>query len=351
MNNSAFVFIKPHACNSKVQDLVKKGLEEKGFTIESEGDITAAEIDEKKLIDQHYYAIASKATMLKPHELNVPSEKFEATFGLSWEDALKSGNVYNAMDACEELGIDGTQMEKEWRKCKSTKKLVKFGGGFYCGLVAIEGKTPLYVFNGFFMSMRAKYVSEGAAIHYYVISWDSKKLSWEDFRGEALGPTDPSTAPADSLRGMIYTQWESLGLAAQPDTGDNGVHASASPFEALAERVNWLGADIKKDAFGKALLDAGVSLETINAWSVDPQVVYGPVPIKKSLFDSLEDIDSDECLARCQMINLKGKSGKKSCPVTNPLELGKMSSCEIAVHAAAITGIFLLGALIGRKTA
>jgi len=29
---------------------------------------------------------------------------------------------------------------------------------------------------------------------------------------------------------------QALGLKAKPDVGDNGVHGSASPFEALAER-------------------------------------------------------------------------------------------------------------------
>ena len=53
----------------------------------------AAEIDEKKLIDQHYYAIASKATILKPAQLNVPTEKFKDKFGLEWSDALASGKV------------------------------------------------------------------------------------------------------------------------------------------------------------------------------------------------------------------------------------------------------------------
>lgn len=42
-------------------------------------------------------------------------------------------------------------------------------------------------------------------------------------------------------------KWSDLGLKAQPDTGDNGVHASASPFEALAERSNWLRASVSKD--------------------------------------------------------------------------------------------------------
>ena len=38
------------------------------------------------------------------------------------------------------------------------------------------------------------------------------------------------------------------------------MHASASPFEALAERSNWLRASISKDAFGKALLASGIPL-------------------------------------------------------------------------------------------
>lgn len=82
--------------------------------------------------------------------------------------------------------------------------------------------------------------------------------------------------------------------------GDNGVHASASPFEALAERMNWLGVKLADDEFGRALLNAGIDEATIKAWSVDPVVTYGSpdMPIKKSLFDSLEDTDSDMCLAR-----------------------------------------------------
>ena len=56
-----------------------------------------------------------------------------------------------------------------------------------------------------------------------------------------LGATDPNVAVAGSARRTIFEEWEKLGLPGQPNTGNNGVHASASPFEGLAERVNWLG--------------------------------------------------------------------------------------------------------------
>ena len=118
-------------------------------------------IDEKKLIDQHYYPIASKATILKPAELNVPAAKFKEKFGLEWSEALSKSLVFNAMDACKKLGVDAAQMASMWNQAKDAGQLIKFGGGFYCGKLT-TGQGDLYVFNGFFMSMRAKFVEPGA---------------------------------------------------------------------------------------------------------------------------------------------------------------------------------------------
>ena len=89
-----------------------------------------------------------------------------------------------------------------------------------------------------------------------------------------LGPTDPKDAPEGALRGIIAGDWEKLGLKAPCNGGDNAVHASASPFEGLAERMNWLALAPADDVFGKVLLAAGVPEETIKKWSSDPQVTY-----------------------------------------------------------------------------
>lgn len=239
VKNSAFVFVKPHANNVKVQQYVADSLRSRGITILEEGDFTGPQIDEGKLIDQHYYAIASKATLLKPDQIPVPAEKFETNFGLSWNEALAQGRVFNALDAAKELGVDATGLDRLW----AGSKKVKFGGGFYCGEISREGLPSLFTFNAFFMEMREKFVNPSVTIHYYVVEFDAELLSWSDFRGKVLGPTDPAAAPSDSLRGSLYTAWEEYGLAARPDTGDNCVHASASPFEGLAERMNWLKKD------------------------------------------------------------------------------------------------------------
>merc|ERR1712113_420001 len=158
--------------------------------------------------------------------------------------------------------------------------------------------------------MRKAFTAPGSSIHYYETEWCSSRLSWADFRGNVLGGTDPKTAAQGSLRNTIYMDWQALNLKASPNTGDNGVHASASPFEALAERINWLGGRIDRDPFGKALLKSGISASTIKNWCKDPQVTFGPISMTKSLFDTLEDTDSDWCAALCQMIALSGTKQK-----------------------------------------
>lgn len=158
----------------------------------------------------------------------------------------------------------------------------------------------IYVINGFYMSMREKYTSEGASIAYFLVQWDEGKLSWEDFRGSVLGATDPVTAAEGSVRNTIFKTYKDLGLSSEPNVGDNGVHASASPFEALCERLNWVKASLEEDSFGKALLSAGISKDTIMAWTKDPQVEFEGS--KQSLFDLLEDLNCSDCLKKAQKI-------------------------------------------------
>merc|ERR1712070_1330406 len=287
-----------------MKELVKKTFEEKKVKIVKEGKIDAADIDKKQLIDKHYYAIASKATLLTPDKLNVPADKFKEQFGVEWADALKDGKALNAKDACDKLGVDSDGLNELWGAAKKAKNLVKLGGGFYAAKLEKDGKGPFYVFNGFFMTMRAGFVKPGTCIYYYVVEWDTKDLAWADFRGKVLGPTDPADAPKDSLRGGALANWKDLGLESEPNTGENCVHASASPFEGLAERMNWLGFRADRDNFGKALLNAGVSLKTIKDWCLDPAVTYGSKlnPTTKSIWDTIEDMDAQDCIDKCAEI-------------------------------------------------
>jgi hypothetical protein len=100
-----------------------------------------------------------------------------------------------------------------------------------------------------------------------------------------------------------------LGLSSKPNKGDNGVHASASPFEGLAERSNWLSQELRDDTFGRALLDAGVSQKTIAAWFKDPRIQVTESDLG-SIFDTLEDMDVEDCLQKLVGLDKLNNDGR-----------------------------------------
>jgi len=303
--NSAFVFIKPHAVTEGVKKLVADRFAAQGIRVLSEGPISSEKIDKEMLIDTHYGAIAARAMRQKPAELAVSQkaqDEFQKTFGMSWEAALKKGVVYNLVDGAKKLNCDYAELGDKYDKLKKGPAgpgttMLKFGGGFYCGKISED----CYVINGFYARMRSQFTVPGESIYFYQVEWDTPGLPWGDFRGKVLGGTDPKTADGSSLRNEIFCKWKSLGLTSEPNTGNNGLHASASPFEALAERVNWLGASLPQDYYGKAMLASGVPQSTIKYWFDDPAVKFEGK--NQSLFDLLEDLDGRECLLKSAAIS------------------------------------------------
>jgi len=222
-------------------------------------------------------------------------------FGESWDKVVAEKRASNAMDACNNyFDSDSNAIAEAWREAEKLNKVVKFGGGFYCGLLSVPSSTTpkaIYVFNAFYMSLRSKFVNNNNGIQLYEVEWDPKKISWKEFRFNVLGVTDPSVAKKGSLRRIIYQRYQKLGLSSIPNKGDNGVHGSASPFEGLAEKVNWLNQPLPKDEFGKALLSKGLSKKVLKHWFTDPQVKLSSEK-EGSLFDVLEDLDVDECFEK-----------------------------------------------------
>ena len=148
--NSAFIFIKPHANTELTQNFVKTTLLESGITILREITIDGVTIDKNKLIDQHYYSIASKATILQPKDIPVPISKFEEYFNESYYQVLNEGRLCNAIQAMEKLqlldsnnddnnnnNIGVEELNLKWQQIPD-RDMIKFGGGFYCGKVYLR---------------------------------------------------------------------------------------------------------------------------------------------------------------------------------------------------------------------
>lgn len=297
--NVAFMYLKPHANTQRTRDFMRLELPRRGLEVMREGTITAEAIKKRRIIDVHYGSLATKALAMNPSELLVQPEAklaFETCFGLSWESALAQDLVCNASEAMERGSWTPEEICALWDPLEIGIGKVKFGGGFYCGKIG-----NLYVINGFYLNMQRKYIQAGNSVRYFVVRWKPSALSWKEFRRDLLGDTNPSAAKPQSLRGKIRAEWKQLGLPAEPHVGDNAVHASASPFEALAERMNWLASPPAQDYFGKKLLRAGIPSKTVEHWCSDPDVDHAGK--RQSLFDIFEDTETGECVEVARQIH------------------------------------------------
>eukprot|EP00435_Cladocopium_sp_Y103_P058587 s740_g20.t1 len=292
--NHAFLMLKPHANNERAQEYVQQHLKERHIKILETGTITAEEIESKSLIDKHYGSLAEKA-ITDPRDLVVPQDgqqSFKECFGIPWELALEKDLICNAEEAQRRLGWTSTELGTHWDKLKMGVGKVKFGGGFYCG--SLQG---IFVINGFYMAMRDKYLLRGSSVYWLCIQWERSILSWKTFREEIVGETDPATAAEQhprSIRGYFFNKWQELGLSTQPHVGDNVIHGSASPLEALTEKMTWLGRSFADDPFGQLLKDKGISQKNVETWQQNPTVEMDGR--KRPLFDHLENQDTSDCL-------------------------------------------------------
>merc|ERR1712196_767688 len=100
--------------------------------------------------------------------------------------------------------------------------------------------------------------------YYYRVRWNAQHLSWKAFQDDVVGAEDPRCAPTSSLRGSAFVDWRRLtNMGKQPSSKFNGIQASASPFEGLAQRVHWLNAIVEDDPFGKQLIGADIDAEWV----------------------------------------------------------------------------------------
>jgi len=291
VKNRALVFIKPHAVTDKTIILVEEFLDSQGIQLSKSRRINAKQIRKQGIVDKHYFAIARTAVFSKPEEYDMgeaAKSKFADAFGTSWDSAVEQGRVLNSIDAQKRLGeISGIELNEHWKQSQQ----VKLAPGLYAGYFDGEG---LYVINGFYPGQREVFTTEGAQVVLYEAQFDPARISWEQFRQEIIGATDPAKAVEGSLRNLLLNRYTGLGLTDKPEMSRNGVHASAGPLEGLRERMVWLGTKIKEDPFAAALLNRGMSKKRLEELLENPIIQLdgqtGPV------FDLTEDTDSESAV-------------------------------------------------------
>lgn len=211
-------------------------------------------------------------------------------------------------DAFEDNEIDGQALHNITNKLARKMGIKNMEHWIDISTIARSLKEPkslsatqhIYVINGFYMAMRDKFTKPNVSIHYYEVEWDIEKLSWEDFLWKIIGSNDPSAAIDGSIHRVIHEKFKEFGLNSAPTVDDNVIHASVSPFAALCERVNWLSRKFQDDEYGKALLNSGINLDTLEEWKFNPKIFLDGK--RASLYGTLEHTNADQCIAHAQQI-------------------------------------------------
>jgi len=299
--NQAFLLVEPSAVTEQVRSLLHSIFANHGIKVLSSGHISTEEVSQRRLIDTHFGVIAAKATLYtygdgptgrKLFVTKEALEEFHRRFGLTWDAALAEGKVQNALDASRTLGLSALQFVEVWRQLEMSDEVIRLGPQSQCA--QIQG---LYVINGFYMKTRARFSDPGRSVYWLNVEFSPQRLSWASFMSGVIGTGPPSAAQSRSVRASLYDDWHGLGMRARPDDdSDACVLASASPFEALVQRMNWLSSEVHGDPFGRLLIAAGVPLDTILAWAEGPTVRLDGERL--SVFKCFEGLDSQSCIER-----------------------------------------------------
>lgn len=298
--NEAFMFIKPHGQVPAMRKFVLDELKAHGVEVSANGELGGVQIDREGLIDAHYAAIALYAMKTKPTDLPLEvatKEQFQQKYGKNWDAACKKDEVMNLAQVMTHFKASSADIKKAFEAAKGEDLGMKLMPGCYVAL--LKGYKNVFVVNGFYGEMRSHFTDPSAKVSWFAVSWDEKALSWSAFRSRVLGATDPTRAEESSIRAKILAQRGALGLTFTPNTGTNCVHASASPLEALNERLIWLRSNLVEDSFATALLRAGFTEKQIR------KMLDNPTINGKPLFDLVEDTNTSDCVDK--LIELKPK--------------------------------------------
>lgn len=308
--NKSMLFVKPHANTNEVRDVIVGFLAERNYKIVDQGSVAGEEL--RECVDKQFADAGKKALVLSPHECSLSSISmmaFEQKFQISWSVAVRKQLVQNAHEACHILAVNAGELGSAWLESVRQNKVVKLGRDFFCGYIdMLPNKSPLFVINGHFLSMRDEYRAPTASVHYYCVEWDNAVTAWKDFRRKVIGRGDPTNAYPGSLREVLSARWQELGLSGPLDSVSPGVSASVSAFEAYVESALWPKDKKLCGLFGNELVKAGVLPDVLRDWASNVSVKGKPV------FDHMEDRGSQDCVEMARHLLAPTAKRKKSAP-------------------------------------
>ena len=289
---AAIVLLHPRMCKESIWNYVLKQFELCEINVCSYGFASATQLERTGVFDSHYKRVAQAALFDDPSTFVITNQKklqFERTFSSSWDVAIATNKVVNAIDAEKLLGMTPRALGNAWRDS------IRLGRGFQIApdtwIAAVKRsnqrkipqdnnennrKDTIYVVNGHFRSMRESFLSPGARVLVLEITWRTStnltdrlialasgtsdmtaailerrgndvqtRLTWKGLLSHVIGIGGNTSGekndgrPNHSICGAILHEWQSFGLDAPPTIVEDVVNSSHGAFEGMVHRSLW----------------------------------------------------------------------------------------------------------------
>ena len=304
----AVLYFKPQFNAPDLLKFVEDSLLAQGVSVVQRTILTGTDISRRNIFEKQYLELVKYSTELSALLLELTEDECEAfkqaftrdfaevkanlpvtTTSVSSESTVRrppSGMsnaprdiLLNFDEAKRYLNVENRELLALSRSDQALS--LRLRKGIYCCRIdktctkssILKGKLsePIYVINPFFGSLRDSYVSGNAAIPMWVIEWDAQLLKWSTLTDDIIGHRNPEAATPTSIRGVVFSEWPSLGLHEAPNEGRNILHISRSALEGLAERMIWArNAMVFTDLFGSRLMTARCTSAQIAHWLGNP---------------------------------------------------------------------------------
>jgi nucleoside diphosphate kinase len=286
-SNEFVIFSKPEvgrlsgADLDKVWDLLASSFSASGVTVHATKILTGSELESSGAMADHY-GVINKISRLGRSAL---TEATEQALAEQYATELDAGA--EVLGGHQFLDTFGEFSPVSLGVLFANLSVGRLGPGTYAAVANVDGQTVV-ILNGFHPRQLSFFTAEDTVCAFL---HGSSATSWESLRGDLIGTTDPSKADAGSIRGTLFADPASFGLATV-SYNFNGVHMSAGPLEGLVELVRFFGGSVGDYSFAAALRTAGVSDDGITRLAENPTLeVRGE---RGSAFDLTEGVDADQ---------------------------------------------------------
>jgi hypothetical protein len=245
-----------------VWDLFARSFASYDVTVHRSKIVTGPELDRAGLMQRHYGVINQISRLGRPALTEAAEKALGELLSDLPSDAVVLGG-HQFLERYSDVSPFALAM------LFSNVSVSRLGPGTYAAAVRIDGATVV-ILNGFHPRQLSFFTADDAVCAFLHAS---SPTDWEVLRSELIGATDPSQAAARSLRGILYADPASFGLATV-NSNFNGVHMSAGPLEGLGELDRFFGEvqPLADWSFARTLAAAGASAEGITGFLDNPVI-------------------------------------------------------------------------------